>query len=59
MGFKHAVKLMVQSAWCGSYLAVRVPGSIAAGQTFTLVPGPREVGISELFRSRMSRTAVA
>jgi MOSC domain-containing protein YiiM len=59
MGFKHAARLMVQSAWCGSYLAVRVPGSIAAGQTFTLVPGPREVGISELFRSRMSRAAVA
>ena len=35
MGFKHAAKLMVESAWCGAYLAVRVPGTIAAGQTFT------------------------
>jgi MOSC domain-containing protein YiiM len=59
MGFKHAGKLMIESAWCGSYLAVRVPGTIAAGQTFTVVPGPREVGITELFRARMSRAAAA
>jgi MOSC domain-containing protein YiiM len=59
MGFKHAAKLMVESAWCGAYLAVRVPGTIAAGQTFTLVPGPREVGIAELFRVRMRRAAAA
>ena len=59
MGFKHAAKLMVESGWCGSYLAVRVPGTIAAGQAFTLVPGPREVGIAELFRARMSRAAAA
>ena len=55
MGFKHAAKLMVESAWCGSYLAVRSPGTIAAGQSFELVPGPREVGIAELFRARMRR----
>jgi MOSC domain-containing protein YiiM len=55
MGFKHAGKLMTQSAWCGCYLAVREPGTIAAGQPFTLVPGPREVGIVELFRARMGR----
>ena len=55
MGFKHAAKLMVQSAWCGWYLAVRAPGTIAAGETFTIVPGPREVGIGELFRARMGR----
>ena len=55
MGFKHAAKLMVQSAWCGWYLAVREPGMIAAGESFTIVPGPREVGIGELFRFRMGR----
>ena len=59
MGFKHAAKLMIESAWCGAYLAVRVPGTIAAGQTFTLVPGPREVGIAELFRARAGRAAAA
>jgi MOSC domain-containing protein YiiM len=55
LGFKHAGKLMVQSAWCGWYLAVREPGTIAAGQEFTIVPGSREVGIGELFRARMRR----
>ncbi len=57
MGFKHASKLMVQSGWCGFYLAVRESGTIAAGESFTIVPGPREVGIAELFRSRTSKAA--
>ncbi len=57
MGFKHASKLMVQSGWCGFYLAVRETGTIAAGDAFTIDPGPREVGIVELFRARMSRAA--
>jgi MOSC domain-containing protein YiiM len=52
MGFAPAAKLMVQSGWCGFYLAVVQPGSIAAGETFMLEPGPREVGIRELFRAR-------
>jgi MOSC domain-containing protein YiiM len=52
MGFNQAAKLMVQSGWCGFYLAVRVPGRIQAEETFELIPGPREVGIPELFRSR-------
>jgi MOSC domain-containing protein YiiM len=55
MGFAHAGKLMVQSVWCGWYLAVREPGTISAGESFTIVPGPREVGIGELFRARMGR----
>ncbi|WP_295645145.1 MOSC domain-containing protein [uncultured Methylibium sp.] len=55
MGFNQAAKLMVQSGYCGAYLAVRVPGLIAAGETFELVPGPREVGIPELFRSVMAK----
>jgi MOSC domain-containing protein YiiM len=55
MGFNQASKLMAQSGWCGFYLAVRVPGPIRAGEPFELVPGPREVGIAELFRARMKR----
>ena len=55
MGFAHAAKLMVQSGWCGWYLSMREPGTIAAGESFTVVPGPREVGIGELFRARMGR----
>lgn len=52
MGFKHAAKMMVQSRTCGFYLAVREPGVIRAGETFELVPGPREVCIEELFRAK-------
>lgn len=53
MGFNQASKLMGQNGWCGYYLAVRVAGTLQAGQAFELVPGPREVGIRELFRSRL------
>ena len=56
MGFKHAGKLMVQSGWCGWYLAVREPGTIAAGETFAIEPGPRQVGIAEIFRARTGRS---
>jgi MOSC domain-containing protein YiiM len=55
MGFKQASKLMAASAWCGFYLAVRESGSLTAGEAFELVPGPREVGITELFRVRVSK----
>jgi MOSC domain-containing protein YiiM len=55
MGFKHAGKLMVQSGWCGWYLSVREPGTIAAGETFAIEPGPRQVGIAEIFRARTGR----
>ena len=54
MGFNQAAELMVANAWCGFYLAVRVPGTVAAGETFELVHGPREVGITELFRSKLA-----
>ena len=55
MGFDQAVKMMASSGWCGFYLAVRTPGTLRAGESFELVPGPREVGIPELFRARMKR----
>ena len=55
LGFKHAGKLMAQSAWCGAYLAVREAGTIAAGESFTVEPGPRHVGITELFKARTRR----
>ena len=54
MGFSQASQLMSANAWCGFYLAVRVPGRLAAGEEFELLPGPREVGIAELFRSRVA-----
>ncbi len=52
MGFAHAAKLMVESAWCGWYLAVREPGTIAAGDAFEIVAGPRELSLWQLFRAR-------
>jgi MOSC domain-containing protein YiiM len=55
MGFNQASKLMAQSGYCGFYLAVRREGSIAAGETFERIPGPREVGLVELFKARMRK----
>jgi MOSC domain-containing protein YiiM len=51
MGFRQAAQLMVQSGWCGFYLAVVEPGTIEAGEPFAVEPGPREVRIDELFRA--------
>ncbi|HEY1090959.1 MAG TPA: MOSC domain-containing protein [Burkholderiaceae bacterium] len=51
LGFKHAVKLMAQSGWCGFYLAVAQAGSLRADESFELLPGPRELSIADMFRS--------
>lgn len=55
MGFGQAAKLMVQSGYCGFYLAVKREGTITAGEAFELVPGPREIGVVELFKARMKK----
>lgn len=55
MGFGQAAKLMAQSGYCGFYLAVKREGTIAAGEAFELLPGPREVGIVELFKAKMKK----
>ena len=55
MGFAAAAKLMAQSGFCGAYLAVLQPGTLQAGEVFTLEPGPREVSLRELFRARAPR----
>ena len=55
MGFNQAAKLMAQSGYCGFYLAVKREGTLAAGEGFELVAGPREVGVVELFKARMKR----
>lgn len=54
MGFAQAAKLMAQSGFCGSYLAVIEPGAVRAGDAIVLEPGPREVNLRELFRARMA-----
>lgn len=53
MGFNTAVKAMALSGRCGFYLAVDAPGNIAAGESFTLEPGPRQMGIPELFNAKL------
>jgi len=59
LGFKQAARLMVQSGYCGSYLALVEPGTVCAGDAIELLPGPREVNLRELFRARApSGTAV-
>ncbi len=55
LGFPHAGKMVAQSRWCGFWLAVRVPGTIAAGDAFEVIPGPRAVGVVELFRVRLAK----
>jgi MOSC domain-containing protein YiiM len=55
MGFAQAGKLMTESGFCGTYLAVREPGFVAAGEAFALEPGPRDVNVRELFRARTGR----
>ena len=52
MGFVHAAKLMVQSGYCGAYLAVIEPGPVSADDPIELAPGPREVNLRELFKAR-------
>ena len=52
MGFTQAVKLMLQSGYCGAYLTVIEPGTVCAGDPVQLLPGPREVNLRELFAAR-------
>lgn len=54
MGFAKAAKLMVESGYCGAYLAVLHPGTLQAGQAFTLEPGARELSLRDLFRAKTS-----
>lgn len=53
MGFNTAAKAMAQSGFCGFYLSVDQPGTLQAGESFELLPGPRRMGIPERFNARM------
>ena len=55
LGFVHAARMVAQSRWSGFWLSVRVPGTIAAGQAFEVIPGPRDTGVVELFRARTAK----
>ncbi len=53
MGFNTASKLMAQSGTCGFYLAVDTPGSLQAGESFELLPGPRRLSIAQSFNAKL------
>ena len=57
MGFAQAGKLMDQSGYCGSYLAVITPGSVQVGQSLRIEAGPREVNLRELYKARVNPRA--
>ena len=46
-----SVRKMLETGFCGFYLAVDAPGTIAGGQSFELAAGPREMSLMTLFRS--------
>lgn len=53
MGFNTAARAMAQSGFCGFYLSVDEPGTVQAGESFELLPGPRHVSIPQRFQARM------
>lgn len=53
MGYRHAVKHMLQSGFTGVYLKVLQQGSVQAGANIRLQPGVREVKISEINGRRL------
>lgn len=52
LGFPRAVRRMAETGFCGFYLSVLDPGTVCAGQSFELIPGPRSMGIPELFAAK-------
>ncbi|MES2611751.1 MAG: MOSC domain-containing protein [Pseudomonadota bacterium] len=55
MGFAQASRAMALAGCCGYYLAVDEPGTIAAGQRATLVPGRRSLGIAQAFAAKFAK----
>ena len=55
MGDPKAGAKMLQNRLSGFYLAVDVPGSLAAGESFEVRPGPREMPLMSLFKGARSK----
>ena len=53
MGFRHAVKHMLQSGFTGVYLKVIQQGSVEPNTSITMMPGPREVSIADINGRRL------
>jgi MOSC domain-containing protein YiiM len=47
MGYAQAARDMVQSGFCGFYLAVERMGTLQPGESFALVPGARQMSIAQ------------
>ena len=52
LGYERAGKDMVLSGRCGFYMAVEVSGSLRAGESFVLAPGPRETRIAQALQHK-------
>jgi len=48
LGYRHAVRDMVQSGYSGVYLSVLVTGQVRAGDAIIVQPGPRELSIDSV-----------
>lgn len=51
-GLPDAGRRMVERASSGWYLAVVQPGTVEAGQPFTLRPGPRGLSVADAFLAK-------
>jgi MOSC domain-containing protein YiiM len=55
MGFAQAAKLMVTEQRCGWYLSVDTPGTLTAGEAFTLLPGRRALSIADAIYGKRAK----
>lgn len=55
MGFAQSGKLMVSQARCGFYLSVVEAGSLASGESFSLVPGSQSLCITDAIAGKWAK----
>jgi MOSC domain-containing protein YiiM len=55
MGGPNAARAMTRSGHSGFYLAVDTPGTLAAGQAFSVIPGPRQMPLTALLKPGRGR----
>lgn len=55
MGLPRAGRLMMDALCSGFYLAVVRPGTIEAGQRFSLQPGPRGLSVAQAFGAKRAK----
>jgi MOSC domain-containing protein YiiM len=55
MGFALAAKQMVLTQRCGFYLSVAAPGTLRAGESFSLLPGRRALSIAQAMDGKRAK----